>query len=151
MKVKRSPLIFHNVLGTKARCNINDWHLVAADFRNAIIKNGLYSTGPIIYQISNLDQEKNEADYTLYIPVNMPLKMPENDRYQFFEEWKFEDGLVFRHADLDDELAVTYDFLHEVADANEVQLQEPFYNIYLDVYGEGIIDVYAPITKEGIG
>jgi hypothetical protein len=35
------------------------------------------------------------------------------------------------------------------AKALKFELEEPFYNIYLDVYGEGIIDVYSPIVKEG--
>lgn len=149
MKVKRCPLVFHNVLSTTVRCKTSEWHEVARDFRNAIIRNGLYSTGPIIYQTANLNFEKQEADYSFFIAVNTALDLPENDKYRFIEEWGFDDGLVFRHPDLDENVAITYDLLKEAADANELKLQEPFFNIYLDVFGDGLIDVYAPIVGDG--
>lgn len=147
MKVKRSPVTFHNVISTKSRSKVSEWHQTAKDFRNAIIRNDLYSTGPIIYQVSNFSKETQEADYTFYIPVNAPVKMTENDRFEFTSVLEFEDGLSFRHADLDEDIEIAYDLLREVAEAHELELEEPFYNIYLDVYGSGIIDVYAPVVK----
>lgn len=45
MKIKRSPIVFRNVISTTARCKTDEWYHTARDFRNAIIKNGLYSTG----------------------------------------------------------------------------------------------------------
>ncbi len=149
MKIKRCPIIFQNVISTSTRCKTNEWHITAREFRNAIIKNGLYSTGPIIYKISHFDESLNEADYTFYIPINTPLEMEDNDKYCFYELWKFDDGLAFRHADLDDDLEVSYELLQAAAKANKFELEESFYHIYLDVYGEGIIDIYAPIVKEG--
>jgi hypothetical protein len=59
------------------------------------------------------------------------------------------DGLIFRHADLDEPIEESYDLLRAAAQAHHITLQEPFINIYLDVYGDGIIDIYAPIIKEG--
>ncbi|THE12417.1 DUF5085 family protein [Bacillus timonensis] len=147
MKVKRSPVTFQNVISTKARTKINEWHQTAKEFRNAILRNDLYSIGPIIYRVSNFSKETQEADYTFFIPVNAPVKMADNDRFEFTSVLEFEDGLSFRHADLDEDIEIAYDLLREAAHANELELEEPFYNIYLDVYGSGIIDVYAPIVK----
>ncbi|MEB6548630.1 hypothetical protein MXL46_05845 [Heyndrickxia sporothermodurans] len=95
MKIKRCPIIFHNVISTSARCKTNGWHIVARDFRNAIIKNGLYSTGPIIYKVSHFDKSVSEADYTFYMPVNTSIQMEDNDKYRFDELWKFDDGLAY--------------------------------------------------------
>ncbi|MEH7381280.1 DUF5085 family protein [Bacillus sp. JJ1533] len=147
MKVKRSPVTFHNVISTKSRSKVSEWHQTAKQFRNAIIRNELYSTGPIIYRVSNFSEDTQEADYTFYIPVNAPVKMADNDRFEFTSVLEFEDGLSFRHADLDEDIEIAYDLLREAAEANELELEEPFYNIFLDVYGSGIIDVYAPIVK----
>ncbi|MBA4535592.1 DUF5085 family protein [Bacillus aquiflavi] len=150
MKIKRCPIEFHHVISTTpTRCKTDEWYMVARDFRNAIIKNGLYSTGPIIYQVANFEKSTNEADYTFYIPVNTPLEMEENDKFRFYESWRFNDGLAFRHADLDDDIEDSYELLRASAEAFNFELAEPFYNIYLDVYGDGIIDIYAPIVKEG--
>lgn len=148
MNIKRVPLVFHNVLSAKTRCHINDWYNGARDLRNMVIKNGLYATGPVIYQVREIDANLDEMEYTFYLPVNAPLELVENDTYSFSEVWSFEDGFVLRHADLDDEIDESYEILRECAKEFQIELQEPFFNIYLDVYGEGIIDIFAPIVKE---
>jgi effector-binding domain-containing protein len=148
MIIKRSSIYFHNVLSTSATCKKSDWHLTARELRNAVIKNGLYATGPVIYQVKPAINE-GEAEYTFFVPVNATLEMPENDQYQFHEKWGFEDGLSFRHSDLDEEVEPSYEMMKDAAEENGLKLQEPFYNIYLEVYGGGIIDIFAPIVKEG--
>jgi Domain of unknown function (DUF5085) len=137
------------VISTTARCKTDEWYHTAREFRNAIIKNGLYSTGPLIFKVSKFDKSANEAEYSFYLPVNEPLKIENNDKYRFYDSWKFDDGLTLRHADLDEDIEETYELLRAGAEAFKFELEEPFYNIYLDVYGEGIIDVYSPIIKEG--
>lgn len=38
--------------------------------------------------------------------------------------------------------------LRKTAGNYNLKLVEPFYNIYSDVFGDGVIDVYAPIEKK---
>ncbi|KAA0548509.1 DUF5085 domain-containing protein [Bacillus sp. BGMRC 2118] len=147
MKIKRCPIIFHNVISHKAVCRVDEWHLTARRLRNAIIQNGLYATGPIIYKVSNLNEETLEAEYTFYVPMNAPVEMKENELYTFEKTLQFEDGLLFRHADLDDDLGESYALLRDCAKEMDYTLENSFYNIYLDVYGDGVIDIFAPITK----
>ena len=148
MIIKRTSVHFHNVLSTSAICKKSDWHLVARELRNAVISNGLYATGPVIYQVKSAAGEE-DAEYSFYLPVNATLEMPDNDQYQFHEKWGYEDGLSFRHSDLDEEVEPSYEMMKDAAEENGFKLQEPFYNIYLEVYGGGIIDIFAPIVKEG--
>ena len=152
MKIKRSPLIFHNVISTEVVCKKDEWASYARGFRNAIIENGLYATGPVIYTVEDTDSENDMCRVCLYIPINAEIEMKANDKYGFMKEMKFDDGLTLRHADLDDDIETeTYDVLKAAAGNYNLSLKEPFYNIYLDVYGDGIIDVYAPIESAGGG
>ncbi|XID94303.1 DUF5085 family protein [Paenibacillaceae bacterium WGS1546] len=148
MKIKRSSLMFNNVIQLTTPCKLNEWDWAAREFRNVIIKNNLYATGPTIYQVADLNLETNEAVFTFCMPVNEPLQMPNNDKFGFEEVWHIPDGLLMRHADLDDDLEQSYEIVRACAEANDIRLQEPFYNIYLDVYGDGVIDIYAPILPE---
>ncbi|WP_251551957.1 DUF5085 domain-containing protein [Neobacillus muris] len=148
MKIKRSPIRFNNVISYTAICKITEWHQAATELRNSVIENGLYGTGPVIFQVSSLDETAQEAQYTFHIPVNAPVKMAADSPFQFTESLAFDDGLLIRHADLDESIDDSYALLYACAEANQVKLQEPFFNIYLDVYGDGIIDVYAAIVKE---
>ena len=150
MKIKRCPVIFNNVISTEVKCKPEEWYHAALDLRNAVIKNGLYGTGPIIYQVGQYDERKDEAEFRFYLPVNAPISMPENDKYHFDEEFLLTDGLVIRHADLDDDLEESYELLEACAGENGFVLQEPYYHIYLDVFGDGIIDIFAPIIEESV-
>lgn len=147
MKIKRCPIIFHNVISHKTVCKVDEWHLAARRLRNAIIQNGLYSTGPIIYKVSNLNEETLEAEYSFFVPMNASVDMEENEYYTFMKTLEFEDGLLLRHADLDDDIGESYSILQECAKELDYTLTDSFYNIYLDVYGDGVIDIFAPIAK----
>ncbi|WP_226642930.1 DUF5085 family protein [Mesobacillus subterraneus] len=151
MRIKRCPIVFNNVISTKSICKENEWPSIAKELRNAVILNGLYGTGPIIYQVEKVNDTIEEAEYTFYLPVNEPIQMSENDKYTFYETFRIEDGLTFRHADLDENIEDAYELLRMAAKDNQLELTDPFYNIYLDVYGEGIIDIFAPIKKRRFG
>ncbi len=152
MKIKRGPLVFHNVISAQITCGVKEWMQHAQEFRNAILTNGLYGTGPVFYQVSPIEGNEREAQFSFYLPVNQKVEMEVNDTFSFIEEWRMDDGLMLRHADLDEDLDDTYTILHTCAHNYELQLEEPFYHIYLDVYGEGIVDVFAPIVaEEGMG
>ncbi|CAM4338942.1 DUF5085 family protein [Paenibacillus tarimensis] len=148
MKIKRKPLVFHNVISTTATCGENEWHQIAQELRNAVLQNGLYGTGPVMYQIGNVNPLSGEAEYSFHIPVNSPVSMPANNKYSFTKLLHIPDGLVFRHADLEEELDPSYELLRQTAGTSGLTLQEPFYHIYLDVYGGGMIDIFAPISGE---
>ena len=152
MKIKRNPLVFHNVISTKAICKSDEWVRHASDFRNAIIQNGFYATGPVIYTTAKCSDDDDMYEIGLYIPINTEIEMKPNDKYGFVKEMRFKDGLTLRHADLDDDIETeTYDTLRAAAQNYNINLKEPFYNIYLDVFGDGIIDVYAPIDDNDGG
>lgn len=149
MKIKRTGLNFHNVISARAMCKENEWYETARDLRNAVIRNGLYGTGPVIYQIQPKDEGAEATEYIFHLPVNEPVDMKENEQYSFIEQLNYDDGLVIRHADMDEDIEDSYELLRASAEAFGLELQEPYYHIYLDVYGdEGIIDIYAPIVKE---
>ncbi|AST93454.1 DUF5085 family protein [Sutcliffiella cohnii] len=151
MKIKRTSMMFNNVIKTTYRTRMDQWYEEAKTLRNAIINNGLYGTGPVIYQVENIGdsgEEIPEADYTFHVPINQPVTMEENAPFSFDELLHYEDGLLLRHADLDEDIEESYEILRACAEANNFLLKEPFYNIYLDVYGDGIIDIFAPIEKE---
>ena len=88
MKIKRCPLVLHHVISTQAVCKREEWHHVARDMRNAVIKNELYATGPIIFQASDVLDDRDEAIFRLYLPVNEPVDMPRNDKYSFHATWQ---------------------------------------------------------------
>jgi len=147
LKIRRCPLLFNRVISRRLIGDMKEWYTGARELRNMVIKNGLYGTGPVFYQVSACEEE-GKMKFNIYLPVNVAVKFKDNDIYSYNEKMYFEDGLLLRHADLDEELELSYTLLRACAEDQGLKLKEPFYNIYLEVYGDGIIDIYAPIVKE---
>lgn len=147
MKIKRMPIVFHQIIRASSRCKFSQWHYTAKELRNSIVRSGLYGTGPIIYQVSNANMDKQEADYTFYVPVNAPVKIENSPKFQYLDVLRLEDGLMIRHADLDEDIRQSYALLQTCAQVNGLVLEESFYHIYMDLYGDGIIDIFAPILN----
>lgn len=148
MKIRRCPLVFNNVISASINCKVNEWYEFADEFKNRIIRNGFYVTGPIIYKYNAFNDIEDEVKFTFYLPINEPIKMGKNDTFKFYETWEFKDGLALRYADSIEDIEEDNKMLRACAIENECKLEKPFYNIYLDVYGGGIIDIYAPIVGE---
>lgn len=148
MKVKQTPLIFQHVMSATTVCGLKEWYAYAQEFRNAIIRNGLYGTGPIMYQVEPVEEDEEQARFTFYLPVNQAVELEGNDKFHFYPQWQFDDGLLIRHADLDVSMEESYAALLVCAETYGFTLQQPYLHIYLDVYGEGMIDIYAPIAKD---
>lgn len=148
MKIKKSHVIFNNVLSVQTKCKKDEWSYDVQDLRNAVIKSGLYGTGPIIYKILNYDKETDETEYTFYLPISAPIELKNEDKFKFYEKLDINEALLLQHVEADDEMEEANVILKQYAEANGLVLEEPFYNIYIDVYGDGLIDVCAPIIKK---
>lgn len=151
MKIKRTPIIFHNVISCTKTCKIEEWHQLAKELRNSIVSSGLYGTGPIIYQVSGLNLDVGEADYSFYIPVNAPVEMEKNEDYHFTETLKFTDGLLLRHADLDEDIEESYAVLRSCAESYQLTLEEPFtISIWTSTEMELLISLLRSLRRDSV-
>lgn len=128
---------------------MNDWLSHAINMRNQIVVNDLYTTGPLSFQFASLDNDADQVEFTFYQPVNIPVTTEDDGDFKFQQELYFEDGLLIRCVELD-EVEEMYSVLERAAHEFDVQLQKPYLHIYLNVYGDGFIDIYAPIVKESL-
>lgn len=148
MRIKRKALIFNKMITDLISCKYDEIDASIDGMRSAIIMNGFYSTGPVVYRILEANKENDNIMVEIKIPINASVEMEENDEFSFDKQWGFEDGLFLRHADMEEDVTESYEELKRYSRENNIELIEPFYNIYLEVYGGAIIDIYAPIVKE---
>ena len=90
---------------------------------------------------------------TIYYPIYHKISLTEDKTFQFQENFCILDGLKIRHMEIDEEdekegVKSTELVLDVLAEKLGVNLEKPYYYIYLPVYGEYIRDIYAPIDKE---
>lgn len=146
MAVARGKLEFQNVVAMHTKSVYGDWQEKAMQFRAFLVKNNIFITGPVMVQWGEMDEETKEAELTIYLPTHQRLQMPENDTFFYEEHFLIEDGLKIRHGDMNDDIAVTEAMIEIVAEKAKLKLQKPYYYIYLPVYQEYIIDIFAAVN-----
>lgn len=147
MSVIRGKLEFQNVIGMHTRCTYGEWQEKAMQLRAFIIKNNLFITGPIIISWDNIDEITKEADAFIYLPVYQKIHMDDNDIFSFQESFCIKDGLKIRHSEVSDDVSSTEALLQVMAEKADIKIKKPYYYIYLPVFQDYVIDIYAPICE----
>ncbi|MBR1692806.1 MAG: DUF5085 family protein [Lachnospiraceae bacterium] len=147
MAVVRGKLEFQNVVIMHTKSKYGDWQDQAQQFRAFLVKNDIFITGPVIVQWELQEDESKEADLTIYLPTYQKLQIEENDTFSYQERLLIEDGLKIRHADMENDITATEALLEIMAEKAELKLQKPYYYIYLPVFQEYIVDIYAAIEE----
>lgn len=147
MAVKRGALEFQNVVSMKTRCPYGKWEEEAQRLRTFLVRNDFFITGPVLLNWENIDEDTKEADLTISLPLYQEMQLPENDTFTFQKRFLCEDGLKIRHASLEDDMKVTERILQTISGKAGLQLQEPYYYIYLPVFQEYIVDIYAKVIE----
>lgn len=140
---------FHNVLFVKKLLLASQWKEAAVALRKFAFDNGLYQTGPIFYENGSITEidfpDEMPREYTIYLPVNAPLQVKTGEGLGFLDKFCIHSGLTYRQPDSDRPEKSTYALLMVAAEQNNYVLESSFYHLFLDVYGEGLLEVYAPI------
>lgn len=149
MSIKRGKLEFQNVLSINVRCTMYNYMGKVELFKKFIEDNNLLITGPFILKWNRETEEDVESLVKIMIPIHQRVNLEGKslDVYGFEDNFIQQDGLKIRSADVNDmdEVSVSEKMLELVADKMEVELLKPYYYIYLPVYGDYVVDIYAPI------
>lgn len=145
MIVKKKTLAMNNVVCVKNIMKQEEISKAALVLRTAIIEKGLYPTGPVVYQKTAL--ENGEYEYKLYVSVNHPVEIKEERGISFIPKLQIKEGLCMRHLSEDDDVEKEYLILEECAKKNHLGLKRPFFHICMNVYGETVIDIFAPVCE----
>lgn len=149
MAVRSGKLEFWNVVGMKTRSEYGSWQEEAMKLRAFLVKNDIFITGPVILQWDNVTEDHLEADLCIYLPTYQRLRVEENDMFFYQEQLFIPKGLKIRHGDMADDLKATEALLFIFARKAGLTLKKPYYYIYLPVFQEYIVDVFAPVEEGG--
>ncbi len=151
MGIKRGKLEFQNVLSINTRCNMSNWTDRVEAFKKFIVDNNLFITGPIILRWETEASSTVDSNVCIMLPIYQKLNLSAKalEVYGFKETLCIEDGIKIRNVDLDEEdgqgMSATQAIIEIIAEKIGVELVKPYYYIYLPVYGEYVVDVFAPI------
>ncbi|WP_195515247.1 DUF5085 family protein [Paraclostridium bifermentans] len=147
MKIRKSSLIFKNVISAKIQSNDDEWREDIKDFKELVTKSGIYPVGPVFFKISKEDRYLQNKDYILYIPMNLPIQFKGNDICSFIGDFKLKECLAIKQIDLDDNIEDYYMILSDCAMQNKMKLGDDIYHVYLENYGVEVVDIFVPIVE----
>lgn len=146
MKIRKSSLTFKNVISAKIQSNNDEWREDIKDFKELVTRSGVYPVGPVFFKISKEIRDSQNENYTLYIPMNLPIQFKGNDICSFIGDFKLKECLAIKQIDLDDNIEDYYRILNDCAIENNMQLGNEIYHVYLENYGVEVIDIFVSIV-----
>lgn len=149
MKIQYKALSLLNLISITQIVKKEDWLLPAIALRNQVVHNGIYAVGPVLFKYQPLENEPEYGEYTYSVPVNERVKLGENSAYEYVDGLIIEEALSVRFTDEDGDIEEAYNLMHEFAEQHHIKLDNGFYHVCLDVYGDMWLDIYAPIIEVG--
>lgn len=141
MNIKRKPLEFHNVV--KRNISNGQYKLEElAEVRLNMMQKGVFITGPLIIEGKWKDGYKN-----LLVPTSAEIEFVEHTEFSFEKVLRCDDGIYYRNGAEEFNEEAMCVFIHKIAEDLNVELEENYYCVVLNVYGGKIYDIYAPIKK----
>ncbi|MEI3613010.1 DUF5085 family protein [Pseudogracilibacillus sp. SO30301A] len=149
MKFEIRSLSFDNLLIYETRQLREDWQegiLLMEDF--TLIKD-IYQNGPIFFSVTPEENEDKFGRFTYYLPINEKVKVEEDPNFSFLDKLFIEEALGLRQADQEVDFHAAYKKIKDYAHHHNISLENTFYCVLLEIYGEYIIDLFVPVKKRG--
>lgn len=141
MNIKRKPLEFHNVIIK----NIYDTEmntLEIGDLDINYLQKGVFATGPVL-----IEKNWNNKKQSLCIPVNRFVTFQEGTDISCKDVIRVEDGIYYRSGEEKIEKEYLQILMKKISDDLGKELENVYYEIYLNVYGGKLVDIYAPFRE----
>ena|SRR5690625_1328083 len=146
MHFEMRPLSFDNLLLYETRQLREDWQEGILLMEDITLVKNIYQNGPIFFSVAPEKHEDKFGHFIYYLPINEEVKLADDDEYfTFLNHLHIEKALVLRQADQEVDFHAAYKKLQEHARSQDIVLEDTFYCVLLEVYGEYIIDLYVPM------
>ncbi|WP_042221351.1 DUF5085 family protein [Oceanobacillus manasiensis] len=149
MKVETRAVQFDHLLVYKTTQLRENWQDGLNVLEDVSLVEGIYQNGPIFFSVNPAAGEKKFGQFTYYMPINGAVKLENEPDFHFERDFYVEEALVMRQADLALDFYAAKEKIEVYAKQNKIQLNETFYCVLLEVYGDIVIDLYIPVRNRG--
>jgi hypothetical protein len=149
LKLEIRPLTFDNVLTYSTNDLRTNWQEGIFIMEDITLAEGVYKNGPIFFSVEPQNGEKKFGRFTYYLPINERVHLKNTTEFQFQERFHIDEALVLRQADQEVDFYAAHRKIKDYAMEENIAIEDTFYCVLLEVYGDIIIDLYVPIKKSG--
>ena len=149
MNIEIRPLIFDNLLVYETKQLRTEWQEGLFLLEDFTLTEDIYKNGPVFFSVTSERNEDKFGHFTYYLPINDGVTLEEESHFQFHEAFIVESALVIRQADQELDFHRAYQKLKDYASRENIQIEDTYFVVLLEVYGDIIIDLYVPIQERG--
>lgn len=149
MGIEMCSLVFENVLTYKVEQKKADWQESIYMLEDFTLNKDVYRNGPICFSFEQSATDEKSGRFTYYLPISSPVVLSDEGDLSFKDVLVLERALLLRQADQEVDFYAAYEKVKSYASARGIKLDDTYYCVLLEVYGDYIIDLYVPVVGQG--
>jgi len=149
MGIGMYSLVLDNVLTYEVEQKKDDWQNGVYEMENFTLNKDVYKNGPVIFSCKQHTTDKNAGLFTYYLPISSSVVLSDESVFTFKETFVLEKALLLRQADQEIDFYAAYEKVISYANSNKIEVEDTYYCVLLEVYGEYMIDLYVPLKEQG--
>ncbi len=147
MNIEVRPLIFDNLLVCETKQLRTEWQEDLFLMEDFTLTEDIYKNGPVFFSVTSEKNEDKFGHFTYYLPINDGVTLEDEAHFQFHEAFIIEKALVMRQADQEVDFHGAYQKIKDYALKENIGIEDTYFVVLLEVYGDIIIDLYVPIQE----
>lgn len=149
MGIELCALMFENLLVYKTEGKKESWQEGAYYLEDIALSKDAYRNGPLFFSYKEKMDDRTIAEFTYYLPISSPVEVSDDSDFTFQKDFKLDRALLLRQADEKLDINIAFEEVKAFSKENNLEIEDFFYCILLNVYGEYIVDLYAPVKSQG--
>ncbi|MEK4523007.1 DUF5085 family protein [Psychrobacillus sp. FSL W7-1493] len=149
MGIELCALMFENLLVYKTEGKKESWQEGIYYLDDIALSKDVYRNGPLFFSYKGNDTDQTLGEFTYYLPISSPVEVTEDSDFTFQKDFKLDRALLLRQADEKLDINIAFAEVQAFSNENNLEIEDYFYCILLNVYGEYIVDLYAPLKSQG--
>lgn len=149
MGIGMYSLVLDNVLKYEVEQKKEEWQNGVYEMENFTLNKDVYKNGPVVFSCKQSTTAKNAGRFTYYLPISSSVVLSDESVIKFQETFVLEKALLLRQADQELDFYAAYEKVISYANSNQIEIEDTYYCVLLEVYGEYMIDLYVPLKKQG--
>jgi hypothetical protein len=148
MAIEIHSLIFDNLITYEIEEKKENWQEAIFMLEDFALNKDVYKNGPILFSFEQSLDDVDSGHFTYFMPISGPVGLQEGIGYSFRDQLFIPNALELRQAEQELDFYAAYEKVKSYAVEHTIELDDTYYCVLLEVYGDYMIDLYVPIKAK---
>ena len=101
------------------------------------------------FSVAPEERGEEHGHFTYYLPINEAVRLSDETDFRYLDRFQIERALVLRQANEEIDFSAAHQKLKRYATENNIEIEDTYYCVLLEVYDEYMVDLYVPLKEWG--